>query len=224
MHFQEYDLSGLRYLICYPKDFREDGSFPVLFFLHGAGTRGRDMNNLIHNNFFEEVQHHRDFPFVVVAPLCTENTWFELWERLMALVKQTAHLPWADSSRFYVMGASMGGYGTWQLAMSIPEYFAAIVPICGGGMYWNAGRLQHVPAWAFHGGKDTSIPMEESQKMVDSVNANGGHAMLTIYPENGHNAWTDTYSNPEVFAWLLSHRSANAAAPEDEYHSVREHG
>lgn len=196
----------------------------VLFFLHGAGSRGRSMDALRTNPFFQEIENLEEFPFVVVAPLCTENTWFDLWERLMALVRHTAAADWADSSRMYVMGASMGGYGTWQLGMSMPEYFAAMVPICGGGMFWNAGRLANVPVWAFHGGKDPVIPVAESQKMVNAVNASGGSANLTIYPENDHNAWSDTYSNPEVFQWLLTHQKKNTRSLYDPYHNVQEHG
>lgn len=224
MEFQEYELQGLRYLIRMPRDIPEGDRCPVLFFLHGAGTRGSDITALMENPFFQEIRKLERFPFAVVAPLCTENTWFELWERLMALVKQTADLPWADTQRFYLMGASMGGYGTWQLGMSLPEYFAAMVPICGGGMFWNAGRLVNLPVWAFHGGKDPEIPLEESRKMVDAVNTAGGSARLTIYPENGHNAWSDTYSNPEVFQWLLQHRNKNTQDLADPYHSVTEHG
>ena len=104
------------------------------------------------------------------------------------------------------MGASMGGYATWQLAMSMPDYFAAIVPICGGGMYWNAGRLVNIPIWAFHGEQDTTVFLEESEKMVDAVNRRGGNAKFTVYPYNGHDAWSDTYSNWEVYEWLLQHR------------------
>jgi predicted peptidase len=122
------------------------------------------------------------------------------------------------------MGASMGGYGSWQMAMSLPEYFAAMVPICGGGLFWNAARLVNVPVWAFHGGKDTVIPPEESMKMVDAVNAAGGNAKLTIYPDNDHNAWTDTYSNPEVFAWLLAHKNINTVSLSNPYRNVQQYG
>lgn len=111
----------------------------------------------------------------------------------------------------------MGGYGTWQLAMSMPEYFAAIAPICGGGMYWNAGRLINVPVWAFHGALDTTVLPEESKKMVDAVNKKGGQARLTVYPENAHNAWSDTYANPELFAWFLQHENSNAQDIVNEY-------
>ena len=224
MHYQEANFQGLSYLVRYPEGFDPTRPCPTLLFLHGAGTRGRDMQLLRNNPFFQEIEKLGDFPFLVVAPLCHESTWFEVWERLMALARNTAGLPFVDSSRLYLMGASMGGYGTWQLAMSLPEYFAAIVPICGGGMFWNALRLVNVPVWAFHGALDPVIPVAESQKMVDAVNTAGGSAKLTIYPKNEHNAWSDTYSNPEVFRWLLSHRNENTTDIKDPYHNITQHG
>ena len=142
---------------------------------------------------------------MLVMPLCNAETWFDLWAQLKALVEQLQNTPWVDATRLYLTGNSMGGYGTWQLAMSVPEAFAAIVPVCGGGMYWDAKRLKEIPVWAFHGAQDKTVLPEESLHMVGKVNAFGGNAKLTLYPNNAHDAWTDTYSNPEVYAWLLEH-------------------
>ena len=122
------------------------------------------------------------------------------------------------------MGASMGGYATWQLAMSMPERFAAIVPICGGGMYGNAARLVNVPVWAFHGAKDTTVLLEESVKMVDAVNHSKGRAKLTVYPENSHDAWSDTYANYEVFRWLLDQRRKDIKEYTDGYNGSKQYG
>jgi len=108
--------------------------------------------------------------------------------------------------------------------MSIPETFAAIVPICGGGMYWNTKRLINVGVWAFHGGQDKTVLPEESEKMVNKINKLGGNAKLTIYPDNAHNAWTDTYSNPEVFNWLLSHTNQNEQSTDDVYTDAAKFG
>ena len=203
---QQLSLNGLVYVIRYPKGFSNDKKYPVILFLHGAGTRGGDIAKLTENPFFILTEKHKDFPFLCVAPLCSENTWFDIWERLKALVVKVSGLPYTDTTRIYVMGASMGGYATWQLAMSMPEYFAAIVPICGGGMCWNAGRLVNVPVWAFHGEKDKVVVPEESVKLVEAVQKCGGCAKLTLYPGNAHDAWSDTYSNPAVFSWLLQQR------------------
>lgn len=208
---------GMQYILSYPENFNEGEKHPLLFFMHGAGTRGTQLSNLKGNAFLVEYAKHGSLPFIVAAPLCSENTWFDMMETLKAWIKETAALPYVDASRVYLMGNSMGGYATWQLAMSMPELFAAIVPICGGGMYWNAGRLASVPVWAFHGEKDPVVYVEESKKMTAAVNAQGGSARLTLYPENGHDAWTDTYRNREVFEWLLSHSKRASALGEDGF-------
>lgn len=209
MKYDMHQIGRLRYLLTYPEDFNPEKTYPTIFLLHGAGSRGTDLNKLMENAYFQDIQVHPHFPFVTVAPQCSDDTWFDMMDCLKNLAEHTAKLPFVDSSRLYLMGPSMGGYGTWQLAMSIPEYFAAIVPICGGGMYWNAGRLLNVPVWAFHGALDDCVLCRESQQMVDSVNAFGGNAKLTVYPDLGHGAWTRTYRNPEVFQWLLSHQNQN---------------
>ena len=221
---QECALNKLKYLLHMPENYEIGKRYPAIVFLHGAGSRAEDFSKLQTNPFFRITKEHREFPFVVFAPLCTENTWFDLWDELKQLVCSAAQMPFVDGNQLYLMGCSMGGYGTWQLAMSMPEYFAAIVPICGGGMYWNAGRLIHVPVWAFHGAKDQTVLAEESIKMVNKVNAAGGNALLTIYPENYHDAWSDTYANYEVFQWLLSHRKCSSSDLENEFSDADKFG
>ncbi len=212
----ELKFGKLTYLVKYPEGFSKTEKHPILIFLHGAGSRGTSSDALRGNPFFKCTEN-LNLPFVIVAPLCSENTWFDLFEHLEGLVKEVAQLPFADEKRIYLTGNSMGGYGTWQLAMSMPEYFAAIAPVCGGGMYWNAGRLANLPVWAFHGGKDGTVFPTESEKMVNAVNRAGGNARLTTYPDREHDSWTPTYSNPEVFEWLLKHESNCTVELKDEY-------
>ena len=219
------EFKKIKYILCFPDNFDENQKYPVLIKLHGAGGRGDDITPLLRDSaFLHEREKFSDFPFMTIMPLCYENTWFDMWEQLKEFVTYIVNLPNADSERIYLMGASMGGYATWQLAMSCPEFFAAIVPICGGGMYWNASRLVNVPIWAFHGAKDNVVLSRESEIMVERVNACGGQAKLTIYPENEHNAWSDTFSNPEVYEWLLSHKNENVKQVIDIYNDIKKYG
>lgn len=218
MEIQVKQCGRLQYLLRLPKGFQSTRQHPVILYLHGSGSRGKDPDAFVKTDAFQLTAEHENFPFLYIAPMCPpDTTWFDWMQELKDLIKEITSLPYADSSRFYGMGASMGAYGIWQLAMSVPDKFAAILPICGGGMYWNSKRLLNVPVWAFHGGKDTCVLPEESEKMVNAVNKHGGDAKLTIYPENTHNAWTDTYSNPEVFAWLLTHTNKNDLDTTDVY-------
>lgn len=211
------EFDGLRYIVSYPSNYTENQKYPIILFLHGAGSRGEDITIIENNPYFSITDKIEKFPFVTIAPQCHQNTWFDVFETLKRFVVHITNLDFVDANRFYLLGASMGGYATWQLAMSMPECFAAIVPICGGGMYWNASRLANVPVWAFHGGKDDCVYPEESQKMVEAVNESGGNAKLTIYPENKHDAWSDTYSNLDVYSWLLSKEKKQANSFIDVY-------
>ncbi len=213
--FKEF--SGLKCVVSYPENFDLSKKYPIILFLHGAGTRGNNVEQVLGNPFFSWVEKHGDLPFVIFAPQCHRNTWFDLFQDLIGFTKTVASFDFADNKKIAVMGASMGGYASWQLAMSLPEYFSCLVPLCGGGMYWNAPRLVNTPIWAFHGEKDGVVSCEESKKMVNAVNASGGKAKLTLYPQNGHDCWNDTYSNREVFEWILKQENKNETTVEDKY-------
>ncbi len=223
MIYEEKKFGELEYLIAYPNNFNNEKKYPVLFHFHGAGTRNTSFEHLKTCLIFPTIDKH-ELEFIVVAPLCCRETWFDYFETLKGLVKEITEHKNADPDHFYIMGASMGGYATWQLAISIPEYFAAIVPVCGGGMYWDTGRLKNMGVWAFHGALDITVRPEESQKMVDGVNKRGGNAKLTIYPDVEHASWIDTYTNPEVYKWMLSYKKSDCNTSSDNFNNVAKYG
>jgi predicted peptidase len=115
-----------------------------------------------------------------------------------------------DKNRIYVTGLSMGGQGTWTLALSQPNRFAAIAPVCGWTDSWEVCKISRIPTWVFHGAKDNVVPVTESQEMVKALeNCGAKEVKLTIYPEANHDSWTETYNNPELYNWLLSHSLKN---------------
>jgi predicted peptidase len=147
----------------------------------------------------------KQFPFIVVSPQCPNG---QSWEpfKLAALLDEIAEKYKVDQDRVYLTGISMGGFGTWALASHSPNRFAAIVPICGGGDPSRAKRIAHIPAWVFHGAKDPSVPLEDSQKMVDAMKKNGGDPKFTVYPEAKHDCWTKAYNTPALYEWLLQQK------------------
>ena len=220
----EFHYGALKGIARLPKAFKKGEKYPAILFLHGAGTRGCDLEVLKNNQFFNVTGEYEDFPFISIAPQCHTNSWFELLCELISLVKAMSKATEIDNERIYLMGNSMGGYGTWQLAMSCPEYFAAIVPICGGGMYWNAARLMYLPVWAHHGDRDPVVYPEESIKMVEAINQKGGDAKITLYERCGHDAWTPTFKNYGVFEWMLSKKNLNNPASSENFSDERLYG
>lgn len=216
----------LDYVIRYPEGFRKmpaEGAagaisevsaenkenvtqYPLVLYMHGAGGRGRNIDLIYNHPFFTETEGFH-FPVISVAPQCYEDSWFSIFEQLQEFVRYMIDQPYVDKAKVYLIGASMGGYTTWQLAMSRPELFAAIVPICGGGMYWNAARFIGMGVWAFHGAEDPIVNPDESRKMVASINEKGGKASLTIYEGVPHDAWTPTFRDPEMWKWMFAHEN-----------------
>ena len=205
MEYKILEFNKLKYVIRYPDGYESDKKYPIIFYIHGAGGRGDDINVIRNHSFFSLTEKHKSFPFICIAPQCYADSWFDIFEQLQSFIKAMIASDFCDKEHVYLMGASMGGYTTWQLAMTQPEIFAAIIPICGGGMYWNAGRLKDVPVWAFHGDIDPVVLPRESEIMVKNTNLFGGNARLTVYENTAHDAWRPTFENPEVFEWLLSH-------------------
>jgi predicted peptidase len=200
-----------KYLLFLPEDYgQQQKRWPLMLFLHGAGERGDDLNKVKVHGPPKIVETRKDFPFIVVSPQCPEDDWWtKKTEVLINLLDEIiAHYD-VDTERVYLTGLSMGGYGSWALASEYPDRFAAVVPICGGGNRIMSITLKDMPIWAFHGAKDSVVPVEESKELVEAINARGGIARLTIYPDANHDSWTETYNNQEVYDWLLEHRRAS---------------
>jgi len=193
------------YLLYLPPDYEKRDRWPLLLFLHGSGERGDDLELVKRHGPPKLIAAGKQFPFIVLSPQCPKGQWWQPVE-LIALLDHIVKNYKVDEERIYVTGLSMGGFGTWALAAYRPDRFAALLPICGGGeVYWTE-QLAHLPVWAFHGAKDRGVPAERSRQMVEAINKHGGHAKLTVYPEAGHDAWTKTYDNPEIYQWLLRQR------------------
>jgi predicted peptidase len=195
----------LNYLQYLPEDYDTDTDrkWPLLIFLHGAGERGDNLDAVKMHGPPMLAERGKKFPFIVVAPQCPKDSWWP-WEPVMPLIESLEKELRVDADRIYLTGLSMGGYGTWNLATRYPEKFAAVAPICGGGVPYLTKRIPKLPVWAFHGGKDSVVTLTESQRMIDALKRNRSqHAWLTIYPEAGHNSWTEAYNTESLYQWML---------------------
>ncbi|MCA9114562.1 MAG: prolyl oligopeptidase family serine peptidase, partial [Planctomycetaceae bacterium] len=203
----------MRFLLALPEDYEQDQQkkWPLMLFLHGSGERGDNFDLVKVHGPPMQIAAGKKFPMIVASPQCPAG---KRWQAvtLLALIDHLAAKYRVDQDRIYVTGLSMGGFGTWALAAYAPERLAAIVPICGGGERYWARDVKHLPIWAFHGAKDTAVPVERSESMIEAITKAGGKPKLTIYPDAGHNSWKATYDNPEVYTWLLSQKRGQAAA------------
>jgi predicted peptidase len=220
-HSQTFDKDGtkLDYLLYLPPDYGKDEakSWPLIMFLHGSGERGTDVNQ-VKRHGPPKIVEADDSPlgkrFIVVSPQCPPK---DRWrpEELNHLLDDVVEHYHIDKDRIYLTGLSMGGFGTWAWAEQNPGRFAAIAPMCGGGDATQAEKLKALPIWVFHGEMDKTVPIERDQEMVDAVKTAGDKDVkFTKYPDAGHDCWTRSYANPELYEWFLKHkRGESAAAP-----------
>ncbi len=181
------------------------GKLPLIIQLHGAGERGNSPEelHLVDANGFSAMLQDGEFPCLVMMPQCRWDTfWAAKVESLLQFIEQIKTHFDVDEDRVYLTGMSMGGFGTWYTAMAAPELFAAIAPVCGGGMAWNAGVLK-MPVWVFHGAVDPDVNVRNSDEMVEGLKKHGANVRYTRLDGVGHNVWEHTY-NEELLNWLLS--------------------
>lgn len=195
----------LDYLFYLPEDYDEQDEWPLVLFLHGAGERGDDLDLVTKHGPPKLIKRGKQFPFIVVSPQCPRNRWWDPF-KLTALLDDVVATHKVDPDRIYVTGLSMGGFGSWALAAATPDRFAAVAPICGGGESHWARRISDIPMWVFHGAKDPVVSIDRSQVMVDALKQRGSKVKFTVYPDAGHDSWTETYDNPEFYEWLLEQK------------------
>ena len=202
---EEKSFAGLKYLMFYPKDFQKGKKYPLVLFLHGAGTRSETTELLHKNACLINLRKRQDARgYILLAPLCQNGDWFAWMTPLLHLVGEIRELPYIDTTRLHVTGNSMGGYGTWEFSSLRPDWVASAMPVCGGGIGGFAKNLVDVPIRTFHGLRDKTVDPIESVQMAKAVNINGGHAELILFPELAHNCWDAVYTNEKNYDWLLS--------------------
>ena len=212
----------LKYRLLKPAPYDSDREYPLVIFLHGAGERGSDNVAQLKNGMadFCKAKWRDKYPCYVVAPQCPEEEkWVDVdwsspandmpaktseslqlvFELIDTMVKDAA----VNDNRIYITGLSMGGYGTWDALARRPSFFAAAVPICGGGDPKTAARFAKVPLWCFHGDQDEAVPVKRSREMIDALKAAGGMPKYTEYPGVAHNSWAQTYADAAVIEWMF---------------------
>ena len=206
---------NLNYLLFLPEGYaaKPSTNWPLILFLHGIGERGSDPWKVKVHGPPKIAEKMTNFPFIVISPQCPNGEWWSN-EILGALLDEMIAKYQVDTNRLYLTGLSMGGFGAWNLALEFPQRFAAVAPVCGGGnpYYPNAydarrkAVLKSLPFWVFHGDKDPSVALEESERMVKALKKFGCDVKFTVYPGVGHDCWTQTYNNPQLYEWFLEHK------------------
>ena len=218
-----------RYQVFVPASAAGGRMPPVIVFLHGSGERGSDGAKQTLVGIGPYLRAHQDrFPAIVVFPQAPDETeWAGNADLVFATLDAATREFNGDPDRTYLTGLSMGGYGTWDMAMRAPGRFAALAPVCGGVVHPRrpsmgvsgiagaadpyaavAARLKDTPVWQFHGALADVVSPDYSRQMDAALQAAGARdARLTIFPDANHNSWDATYSQtPELWTWLFAQK------------------
>ena len=224
---------------CEYKPNKINGKIPLVLFLHGAGERGDNNESQLKNAILKVVNKNSNSQFnnsLVVAPQCPNQPtqWVQTpWSNgnyslanvneseplylASELIKQYRSLDFVDTNRVYVVGLSMGGFGTWDLISRHQELFTAAVPICGGGPTDKIDVLKDFPIYTFHGTNDSTVPYAGTNEMVSLIKEQGGKNIHFVsFTGDGHGIWDKaiTYqgdkTHPSLENWLFSQNKDTA--------------
>ena len=189
------------------KPDNSEKKLPLILQLHGAGERGNGKEELylVDRHGFAPFAREAERECIFVMPQCPKGDfWAGRVESIIKFIEQLKNEFNIDEDRVYLTGLSMGGYGTWYTAMACPDLFAAISPLCGGGMAWNA-KVLTMPVWVFHGADDTSVNVRNSDEMVEALKKAELDVKYTRMDAVGHNVWDHAYDQ-EHYDWFMSKR------------------
>jgi len=192
------------YLLHLPEDYDKDPNkkWPVIFYLHGRHASGKNLESLERYGLPYYLQKGKKIDFIVVSPQCPWNKNWSSEDWFNPVYDEVAAKLRVDDNRIYLIGMSMGGFGTWALANRMPERFAAISPMCGGADVKWANQLSKVPTWVFHGTADREIPISRSEVMVKALEKIHGNVKFTRLINQGHDI-SKQFNNDELYNWLM---------------------
>lgn len=228
--FVQKQFRNLKYCEYMPK-LKENKKAPLVLFLHGGGERGDDNKSQLKNAILKVINsksHSKFLKAVVIAPQCPSNIrWVntisangnyklanvkesKILKQVVCLVNEYLSYDFIDKSRVYVIGLSIGGFGSWDLIARHPYLFTAAVPICGGGPTDAIDTLKNVPIYTFHDINDPVVPYEGTKEMVDLIKKSGGKTINFVsFNGLGHCIWDEaiTYDGdsdyPKLEDWLF---------------------
>lgn len=204
--------TNYHYIAYMPKEYGNDTfrKWPLIIYLHGGSSRGMDTMKLYCCGIPDQIWRGREFPFIIVAPQCPINKRWSTDNWFGNFYQEVTTKYRVDTNKVYLTGVSLGGSGTWYLAIKYPEKFAAIAPMSGFTRHIdyimkNTDKLIDMPIWAFHGKIDKVVQFEETEWMINRLIGKNKDLKFTAEPDAGH--WMDrlVYTKQELYDWFLTH-------------------
>lgn len=194
---------------------------PLIIFLHGASLCGNNLSRVLNYGPLDAVRRGREIDAYVVAPQNPGGSWIP--SKVMDIVDWAAKQHnTIDTDRLYVVGMSLGGYGTLDLAAMYPDRVAAAIGMCGGSTRKDVSGLCQVPLWIIHGTADRDVPIKNSDYVVDNMKRTGGTDRLIYTRLKGGNHGTPArvFYMKKTYEWLFKHRLSDEGRRLNQDYSI----
>lgn len=195
------------YLLYLPNDYSAaKAAYPLVIYLHGGSQRGNDLSKLKTYGLPHLVEKGHNFDFIIASPQCPDGKFWSTDNWFDSLYAELSIKYRIDAKRVYLTGISMGGHGAWQTAVAYPDKFAAIVPLCGGcDDSTQICRIRELPVWTFHGTADSTISIDETERLVKRLEHCSNRVKFTRLANEGHSI-EYLYEDKTIYDWLLKQR------------------
>ena len=212
--------NGYNFWLYLPDDYDSaKADKPVVIFLHGKSLCGRDLKKVLRYGSIDALKRGREIDAVVIAPQST-GAWKP--EKLMNVYKWVQDKYPIDTNRLYVLGMSLGGYGTLDFVATYPDKVAAAIAMCGGASVKSLCGLNDLPLWIIHGTADKAVPVRCSDRVVDSMRQCGDTARLIYDRMKGvnHSQLARVFYLDQTYDWLFAHSLADSARMTDKSYGM----
>lgn len=190
---------------------QQQGLKPLVVFLHGQSICGGSIKNVLRYGTLDALRRGRDIDAFVVAPHNPGGRWVP--SKVLDLVDWAIENYPVDSCRVYVLGMSLGGFGTINVAAAYPDRFAAAMALCGGGNNPSYPNLNRIPLWILHGTADRAVRISDSDEVVAGMRKAGKPERLLYNRLKGknHSILARCFYMPQTYKWLFAHSLADSA-------------
>lgn len=208
--------NGYNFWVSVPDTYQEgQDTMPVIVFLHGHSLCGTDLNRVRKYGCLDAISMGRDINALIIAPQNPGGPWNAA--KVMNVIEYVQGQYGMDTDRISIVGMSLGGYGTFEVAATYPEKFSAAMALCGGSSRSDFCGLNKLPLWIIHGTADNAVPISQSEKIVNAMKACGPAKLLRFDRFKGinHSQLAKMFYLPDTYRWLLSHNRQDRTVNKD---------